>query len=148
MYHSIKKLKKDLDPSKYRLWYNNWVKENAKGKVLDVGKSKYWDYSFATIDINKGLKPTYVGNIEKTAFPSDMFDTVLCNGMYECVKNPDAMINEVFRIIKPGGIIIFGFVGVDYKPYKKNWQYWDKTKKLPGIEKDFKKEYHFIICKK
>jgi len=147
----IKKLKKDLDPSDFRIWYNNWVKQNAKGKVLDVGKSTFWDYKFQTIDINPILKPTFVGNIEKTAFPDNMFDVVLCNGMYEFVNNPQAMIDEVLRITHD--IAIFGFVGKDYKPYREHWKFYEgKEIFYPNIKivyrKDFNKKYHFIVCKK
>lgn len=151
MYPLIKELKKDSTPSKYRCWYNKWVKENAIGKVLDVGKSQFWDYGFPTIDTNPTLKPTYVGNIEKTAFPDEMFDTVLCNGMYEYVKNPQKMINEVLRITKEGGNIIFGFVGKNYKPYKEDRKYYDGGLFLPRfhhIRETFNKEYYFITCQK
>lgn len=75
-----------------RYWYNEWVEKNANGKVLDVGKSKYWEYGFPTIDTNKELNPTYTGSIENTEFKDKEFDLVLCNGMYECVDNPQKMI--------------------------------------------------------
>ena len=92
-----------------------------------------------------------MGNIEKTAFPDESFDMVLCNGMFECVDNPQAMIDECLRITK--GIVIFGFVGRDYKPYKKSWQFYEGKEVFPAHikivhKKDFGKEYHFIICKK
>ena len=144
----IKKIS-NLETTPYRLWYNNWVKENAKGKVLDVGKSKHWDYGFPTIDINPKLKPTFFGNIEKTNFKDEEFDVVLCNGMYEFVDNPQKMIDEVLKITKKGGIVIFGFVGKDYKPYKSNWKCYEDKEVLPEHRKmDFGQEYYFIICKK
>lgn len=144
MSHLIKELKKVSDPSPYRIWYNDWVKQNAKDNVLDVGKSVYWDYGFPTLDNNNTLKPTFVGNIEKTNFPEKYFDLVLCNGMYECVDNPQAMIDEVLRIGKKA---IFGFVGKDYKPYKDNWKFYD-NEAIPFTKetKNFNNEYHFIIC--
>ena len=146
MFHSIKKLKKDFDPSPYRLWYNKWVKKNARGKVLDVGKSTFWDYGYPTIDTRRSLKPTYVGNIEKTKFKNNEFDLVLCNGMYEFVENPQKMIDEVLRIGKKA---IFGFVGEEYKPYRKPWHYFDFYEKLPPYEcHGFNKMYYFIICQK
>ena len=149
MYHSIKMLKKDSGQSEYRAWYNKWVKQNARGLVLDVGKSVFWDYGFPTIDINKRLNPTFVGNIERTKFPDETFDVVLCNGMYECVDNPQNMINEVIRITKKGGTAIFGFVGKNYKPYKKPWQYFEGIETLPKHTiQNFNQEYYFLICQK
>jgi hypothetical protein len=51
-----------------------------------------------------------------------------------------------------GGTAIFGFVGKDYKPYKKNWQFYEDNidfKDFKIVEKkDFGNKYHFIICKK
>jgi SAM-dependent methyltransferase len=138
------------EASPYRKWFNKWVEKNAKGKVLDIGKSPQWDYGFPTIDINPSLKPTFTGNIEKTSFPSDTFDTILCNGMYEHVSNPQMMIDEVMRILKPRGTVIFGFVGKDYPPYKPDWNYYDNETPLKGEKekKDFDNKYHYIVCQK
>lgn len=147
----IKMLKKDSAPSEFRLWYNDWVEKNAFGVVLDVGKSTYWDYEFPTIDINKDLKPTFVGNIEKTDFKDNTYDVVLCNGMYECVEDPQKMVNEVMRILKPGGKAIFGFVGEGYKPYKKPWKFFRFGDiNFRGIiqRSEFFNQYYFIICQK
>lgn len=144
----VKKLS-DMSPSNYRLWYNDWVKNNALGGVLDIGKSRHWDYGFPTFDINPKLKPTYVGNIEKMDFPDETFDTVLCNGMYEFIDNPQQMINEVIRITKKGGAAIYGFVGRDYKPYKRSWKFYEGKESLPPhTQVDFGQEYHYLICKK
>ncbi len=148
MFRSIKQLKNDFVLSNNRAWYNEWIKENAKGRVLDVGRSDRWRYHFPTIDINPNMRPTFLGNIEKTAFPDECFDTVLCNGMIEYVDNPQAMIDEVLRITK--STAIFGFVGKDYKPSKQPWKFYEGKESIPNqVErKDFGKKYHFIICKK
>jgi len=149
MLTKIEKLS-DLPASDCRNWYNLWVKENCRGDILDVGKSKHWDYTFPTIDINPDTKPTYIANIEKTHFLDNTFHVVLCNGIYEFVDNPQKMIDEVLRIAKQ--VAIFGFVGKDYKPYKKPWKFYEGKEKFPDnvkiINYDFDKEYHFIICHK
>ena len=134
--------------SEPRMWYNDWVERNAKGKVLDVGKSLYWDYGFETIDINEKLSPNIVGDICNSNLPTSAYDMVLCNGMYEFVSDPQRMVDEVRRILKPGGVAIFGFVGKDYKPYKKDWKYYEENIvfKMKIIEKKDFDNYHFIIC--
>lgn len=136
--------------SEYRAFYNDWVLKNARGEVLDVGKSTYWDYGFDTIDKNPKLCPTFLGDIEEAPFPNNSFDTVLCNGMYECVENPQRMVEEVMRILRPGGTAIFGFVGEGYKPYKKPWHYYKGFIEFIGFveKKSFNNEYYFFICKK
>lgn len=130
-----------------RAWYNEWLKE-VKGKVLDVGRSTYWEYGFDTIDTNSNLNPTITGDICNSGLPSDEYDYVLCNGLYEGVKDQQRMVNECIRISK--GTVIFGFVGKDYKPYKEDWCYYDNNIEFKNIikRKNFGKQYHFIICKK
>lgn len=161
MSHLIKKLKEDSDPSPYRRWYNAWVSEKAEGNVLDVGKSTYWDYGFPTIDTNKKLNPTIIGDICSSGIPDESYDTVLCNGMYECVENPQKMVDEVMRILKSGGTAIFGFVGEGYKPYKKPWKFYkygdinfqgvvhrEEFINVSDNTKEMSNQYHFILCKK
>ena len=137
------------DPSPYRLWYNDWIKKNAKGNVLDVGKSAYWDYGFQTIDISG--EPSIVGDICDCKLPPASFDTVLCNGMYEFVSDPQKMVKEVERLLKPGGMAIFGFVGASYTPYKDNWNFYRNN--IIFVERvvdkyNFDDKYYFIIIKK
>jgi hypothetical protein len=43
------------------------------------------DYS--TIDSDPEKKPDFIGDCQKTDFPDESFDIVLCNGMYEYVKD-------------------------------------------------------------
>jgi SAM-dependent methyltransferase len=148
----MKALKKDSTPSEFRLWYNDWVEKNAKGKVLDVGKSRFWDYGFDTIDIKTSLNPTIVGDIQETGLLADTYDTILCNGMYECVDDPQKMVDEVMRLLAYNGIAIFGFVGKDYYPYRKGWKSYTKGDIDFDFfeileEKDFDNKYHFIVCK-
>ena len=117
---SIKKLQ-DSSPTDFRLWYNDWVlKQDKDLKVLDIGKSRYWDYSifkdYTTIDSNQEVSPDILGNAED--YPFEDYDLVLLNGMYECcdvakvLKNLQGKAREV----------ICGFVTESYKPYKKEWQ--------------------------
>lgn len=138
--------------SECRKWYNDWVEKNAKGKVLDIGKSIHWYYGFDTIDNNPDLKPTITGDICKTSIKNDTYDMVLCMGMYEFVENPQEMVDEIYRILKKEGVVLFGFVGKEYVPYKDNWIFYKKGDIYFGNFKikDTKdlKDYHFIICKK
>lgn len=136
-----------VDPIRH--WYNDWVSKNALGRVLDIGKSRHWDYGFETLDANANLQPTYVGSIEHTDLPSETFDTVLCNGMYEFVVDPQAMVDAAVRLTKKGGTTLFGFVGPNYKPYKRDWKYFDESIQVPPHTRiDFGGEYVFFVCPK
>jgi SAM-dependent methyltransferase len=152
----IKKLREGSIPSESRLWYNDWVSK-IRGEILDVGKSVYWDYSgisycYKTIDTNEKLNPDIVGDICDSPICSESFDYVLCNGMMEFVFDPQKMVDEVHRVLKPGGKVIFGFVGKDYKPYKKDWNFYKEGDidfgKFTILEKKDFNNYHFIICEK
>ena len=153
----MKELKKGFDPSPSRIWYNDWVSKNVIGSVLDIGKSKFWDYSdtpysYKSLDINESLNPDLVTDICDNTLCSGSFDFILCNGMYEFVSDPQKMVDEVYRILDKGGTAIFGFVGKDYKPYKKNRNFYEDNidfKEFKILEKkDFNNKYHYIICTK
>lgn len=143
--------------SENRTFYNEWVKK-IKGEVLDIGKSRFWDYSdipynYKSLDINPDLKPDIVADICNNTLCPDLFDYVLCNGMWESITDHQKMVNEVYRILKPNGTAIFGFVGKGYKPYKKDWSYYkdgdiDFKKFIILEKKNFGDRYYFIICKK
>ena len=146
----MRMLKKGLIPSPSRIWYNKWIEKNAKGEVLDVGKSTLWEYGFPTIDTSSKLNPTFIGDICDCVLKDNSYDVVLCNGMYEFVMFPQRMVDECMRILKPKGKVIFGFVGKGYKPYKREWLFYEHGDiKFTGEikRKDFN-NYHFIICSK
>lgn len=42
------------------------------------------------------------------SFPSDSFDTVVCNQMYEHVPDAVRLLTEIHRVLKPGGVCYFG----------------------------------------
>ncbi|MGD8814240.1 MAG: class I SAM-dependent methyltransferase [Anaerolineales bacterium] len=44
-----------------------------------------------------------VGNIENTSYPSNTFDIVTCHSSMSYWKNPILCLNEIHRILKPGG---------------------------------------------
>lgn len=147
---SIKKLQ-DSSPTDFRLWYNEWVSKQDKDlKVLDIGKSRYWDYSifkdYTTIDTNSDVNPDILGNAED--YPFDNYDLVLLNGMYECCDVKKVLKNLQGKANK----VICGFVTKDYVPYKPDWRFFDGDLSIFygwNIEEviDFK-SYVFIVLTK
>lgn len=118
--------------------------------MLDVGKSTFWEYGFPTVDINEELSPTFTQDICDCKFFADnLYDMVLCNGLYESVESPQKMVNEVMRITKK--LAIFGFVNESYRPYKKPWKFYKEGDiEFPGniIKTKLFNNYVFIICRK
>lgn len=143
--------------SENRVWYNEWVKKNAKGAVLDIGKSKHFDYGFPTLDNNPELNPTYLGDICHSNISNNVFDTILCNGMYEFIENPQKMVNECIRMLAINGLVIFGFVGKGYYVHKttqhrKTYRVYEEGSLVFPADivekKSFGDRYYFIICRK
>ena len=51
------------------------------------------------------------GNAESLPFKPSTFDAYVANGLLESVDNPDWVINEAFRTLKPGGKAAFSLYG-------------------------------------
>jgi SAM-dependent methyltransferase len=52
------------------------------------------------------VRPDACMSITRTAFPSDVFDLVICSHVLEHVKDDRQAIAELFRITAPGGIAV------------------------------------------
>lgn len=148
-------------PSEYRLWYNDYLqrlaKRNPEWKVLDIGKSEFWDYkrlweNYLVIDNNPSKNPDLTQDICASSLLGP-YDLILCNGMYEYVDDTKRMVSEVYRLLENFGTAIFGFVGQDYQSYGANGKKWDKDMTIfeafsETKRYDFGELYHYIICKK
>lgn len=98
---------------------------SAKGDVLEIGCGTGVNFSYynrnsvrslSALDLH--IKPqarervcfptTFIeGRAENLPFPDNCFDTVVETLVLCCVKNLPASINEILRVLKPGGIFIF-----------------------------------------
>src|SRR3990167_1521805 len=96
-----------------------------KGKILDVGCGKgrfikeinrYNDCTFYGVDITppfveycKEQFPNFIFKISSAtnlSFKREFFDAVYCVQLLEHIPNPQIAVNEILRVLKPGGIII------------------------------------------
>lgn len=92
------------------------IKKNATGNVIDLGCGNK-----PYLSLFQGRIDSYVGcdfvqnqfnsvnticNVCKVPFPDAQFDTCFTTQVLEHVKEPQEMISEAFRLLKPGGKLI------------------------------------------
>jgi len=58
---------------------------------------------------------------EKLPFKNDFFEVVTCLDVLEHIKNEKSALKELFRIIKPGGLLV-----ITVPAFPKLWTYWDE----------------------
>ena len=105
----------------------NFLPQKSFDKVLDIGG---YDGVFAGLLLKKHPESTvYVTDIEipninhqndskiifkkcsdlnigKLPFKNEFFDVVTCLEVIEHLHNPDNLIKEIYRVLKPGGVLI------------------------------------------
>ena len=118
--------------------------DNAKGKLLDVGcgngllifrvRRKFNEIYGIDISPTR-IKKTqelaehkfpndnkinfFVCDINKVInFPKEMFDTATCIAVLEHIFDPYFVVNEICRILKPGGIFILEVPNIAYVKYR------------------------------
>ena len=78
------------------------ARELAEHKFPNDNKIK-----FSVCDINKVIN-----------FPKEMFDTATCIAVLEHIFDPYFVVNEICRILKPGGIFILEVPNIAYVKYR------------------------------
>ncbi|WP_456998717.1 class I SAM-dependent methyltransferase [Lysobacter sp. HA18] len=90
------------------------------GKVLDVGCAGRWaahklppscmyvglDYP-ASGGIDYGSTPDVFGDVMRLPFADGSFDTVLLLEVLEHVSKPDVALEDIRRVLRPGGRLVF-----------------------------------------
>lgn len=124
---------------------NKQFKRLKPGIVLDVG-SEYSPYKnkipykkYMRLDVNKKTKPDICCDIHKIKWKSNYFDTIIATEVLEHLYDPQKVVDELYRILKSGGICIAStrFIQM-YHPMPKDYYRftWDS---LNYLFKKFKK---------
>lgn len=77
------------------------------GTLLDAanGWNKYGvEVARSAVDNAKPEWSTFYGTLEQAAYPSEFFDVVLASEIIEHCPDPRELIEEVHRILRPGGV--------------------------------------------
>lgn len=130
------------------------VELSKEKKVLDVGggeRFQKWlkeyehlfiNSNYQTFDYDLKSGADIIGDIHKMPIESDAVDAIICHSVLEHVKDPIRAVDELYRILRPGGKI---FVHVpSIYPYHARkghypdyWRFFDDT--LLFLFKDFSK---------
>lgn len=88
-----------------------FLKKHASDeKVLDIGSGNMdQDVNFpnrTTFDIDPARKPQIVGDAHELPFENASFSCILCSEVLEHLYDPRKAIAEMYRVLKPGGIVV------------------------------------------
>jgi len=83
-------------------------------RVLDVGtkQAPYRQYftrcRFDTVDVRPEVQPDFVADVQQLAgaVPVEAYDLVICTEVLEHVEDPRGAIEQIRRVLKPGGILL------------------------------------------
>jgi len=115
---------------------------------IEPGK---YDQKFVTEHNLKISKST----LNEINYPSEFFDVVTLNHVFEHVNNPTETLKEIYRITKKGGTVILSVPQSDSLMYKLFKQYWvnlDTPRHLyiysPKTLKQYAEKVGFVVKRK
>jgi len=103
------------------------IAEFVSGRLLNAGCGyrdigpllrRFGANEVANMDIETNIPGAILGSLDAMPFPENDFDTVLCNAVLEHVGSADAVMKELFRVLRPNGhaIVAIPFL----QPYHKS----------------------------
>lgn len=98
-----------------------------RGEVLDIGCGMRPYRRFLTntsryvgLDMNPDVRPDVVGSVLDLPFEDGAFDGVMCNEVLEHIPDPAKALNEIHRVLRPGGLTYITVPqawGLHYEPH-------------------------------
>ena len=65
------------------------------------------DYDYNSLRNHKTIKHLIRGDISRLPFPSETFDLVTSNMVFEHLSDPESQLSEILRVLKPSGSLVF-----------------------------------------
>lgn len=72
---------------------------------LDVGGQRRLHPHLRTLNLEPIHKADYIADAEAIPMPDETFALVVTQETLEHLKNPDRAMNEMYRVLKPGGLL-------------------------------------------
>ena len=95
------------------------IMEKRGWKVMGVEPSVYGTLAGQS----EGLD-IYHGSLLEASYPTDFFDYVRSNHSFEHVPNPVDVLQEIHRILRPGGKVYIGIPNTDSFAFRLFGKYW------------------------
>jgi ubiquinone/menaquinone biosynthesis C-methylase UbiE len=76
------------------------------GKVVGIDIDEK-AIAYAKNNFKKDNLTFEAGDAMRLAYEQDSFDVVICSQVYEHVADAGVMMDEIFRVLKPGGVVYF-----------------------------------------
>jgi len=76
---------------------------DISGEMIKIAQRKASDAGIANVDFEQG-------SVEDLVAPDESVDVVLALSLLHLVEDPDAVIGQVRRMLKPGGVFVSGTV--------------------------------------
>jgi 2-polyprenyl-3-methyl-5-hydroxy-6-metoxy-1,4-benzoquinol methylase len=143
-YHAVKIIPSQiLGLRKEEIRLNNMcLNDITPGKLLEVGfgngkflnKMRLADWEVEGVDFDskavEGVRTRYgfnvhVGSLESIAYPDNTFDAITMSHVIEHVSNPVALLQECYRILKPGGYLVIVTPNINswaHSIFRYNWR--------------------------
>jgi SAM-dependent methyltransferase len=118
-------------------------KFDTPGRILDLGcgsglflyKMKQEGWEVYGVEVNENAAKLgndleqlniHIGDLMSSNYQSDFFDYVRLNHSFEHIPNPEEVLNEIHRILKPDGKLFIGVPNIDSfnaRLFKRYWWY-------------------------
>lgn len=114
----------------------------APGTVLDIGCGSGWflrrmreaSWDVHGVEINAAAAELgrragldiFAGTLQEARFPSEFFDYVRSNHSFEHISCPRPTLDEIYRILRPGGKVMIGVpnvAGLNARLFGEYWWY-------------------------
>jgi SAM-dependent methyltransferase len=124
------------------------TRKSSPGQVLDIGcatgnflramKDRGWsvtgvepNHDAANYARQAHAIDVHTGTIESADLPDNAFDVVTMWDVFEHVLDPRATLEEISRVIKPGGLLAIGTPNpksLEARLFGQNWAGWDRPR--------------------
>lgn len=79
-----------------------------RGEILEIGSGARWRYYDASVTFNRdaSAEPDILGDAENMDFEDERYDSVVCLEVLEHTLRPSKIVEEIYRVLKPGGRLL------------------------------------------